>query len=247
MKILAMDTSTEVAGIVLLEEGQVRFSHRFLHRMDLSKRLLPSLQWLLQDAGLALSDVDTLGVGLGPGSFTGVRIGVTTMKTLAQVNGLPVVGVGTLEVMAAGCAPCPGALVCPCIDARKQEVYAGIYRLTAAAPEELMAPAALPAAALALRLADFGKPAIACGTGAVRYHDVMAQALGDRLHYASGHDFPDPVALAHLALRRLERGERDDPLALVPVYARLSEAERNLAGKGTGDEGRGTRPGPAAP
>lgn len=231
MKILAVDTSTEVAGIALLDGRQVRFSHRFLHRMDLSQRLLPSLQWLLQDAGVALSEIDALGAGLGPGSFTGVRIGVTTMKTLAQVNALPIAGISTLAVMAAGCAPCAGALICPCIDARRQEVYAGIYRATGPEPEELMAPAALPAAVLATRLVGYGEPVLLCGTGVVRYQNVLRQALGDRFCYAPGHDFPDPEILAHLALARLERGERDDPLALVPIYARLSEAERNLAAK----------------
>lgn len=229
MKLLALDTSTEVAGVALLEGAQIRFSHTFLHRMDLSRRLLPAVRWLLGDAGVPFASVEGLVVGLGPGSFTGVRIGVTTAKVLAQAVNLPLVGIGTLETMAAALLPCAGRLVCPCIDARKSEVYTALYRLTPDGCEELMPPAALPADLLAARLDELDEEVIVCGTGSVRYAPTLAAVLGERLRRAPGHDFPDPAVLAHLGRRRLERGEREDPLRLTPIYARVSEAERSLA------------------
>lgn len=230
MRILALDTSTEVAGVALLDGDRICFSHVFRHHANLSQRLLPSVQWLLTDAGLAFQDVGALVVGLGPGSFTGVRIGVTTAKVLAQVASLPVVGIGTLAAMAGAAAMCTGLLVCPAIDARKHEVYGALYRIGSEGPEEVLAPAALPAAKLAALVSQHGEPVLVCGTGAVRYRQEFEAALGARLRTVPGHDFPDPVVLAHLGRRRLERGERDDPIGLVPIYARPSEAERSLAG-----------------
>ncbi len=232
MRVLALDTSTEVAGVALLAEGRPRFSHSFLHRMDLSQRLLPSLQWLLADTGVPFSSIEALVVGRGPGSFTGVRIGVTTAKVLAQVTGIPLVGVGTLAAMAAAFEACRGLLVCPAIDARKHEVYGALYRMGEEGPVEVLAPRAMPAEALARCAAEYDEPVAVCGTGAARYRAALEAALGTRLRAAPGHDFPDPVVLAHLGLRRLARGERDDPLALVPIYARPSEAERNLQASG---------------
>ena len=229
MNILSLDTSTEVAGIAFLEDERERFSHAFHHRMDLSQRLLPALQWLLRGAGLGLEDVNALAVGLGPGSFTGVRIGVTTAKVLAQVTGLPLVGIGTLEVMAGALAPCRGALVCPCIEARKHEVSTALYRMGPDGPEEMLPARALPAGEMAAQLAATAEPVMLCGTGAVRYRATFESALGEHLRYARGHDFPNPVVLAHLGHRRLQEGRQDDPLALVPLYARPSEAERALA------------------
>lgn len=228
MRILALDTSTEVAGVAFLDGAQVRFSHTFLHRMDLSQRLLPALRWLLQDAGLSLQDADALAVGLGPGSFTGVRIGVTTAKVLAQVASLPIAGIGTLDVMAAAFSGCEGLLVCPAIDARKQEVYAGLFRMSAGAAVEVLPPQTTPAERLAGRLQEWAEPVLVCGTGSVRYREAFLAALGERLRSVDGHDFPDPVVLAHLGRRRLERGEQDDPLLLRPTYVRASEAERAL-------------------
>ncbi|MDH7570822.1 MAG: tRNA (adenosine(37)-N6)-threonylcarbamoyltransferase complex dimerization subunit type 1 TsaB [Armatimonadota bacterium] len=229
MNLLALDTSTEVAGIALLEGDRVRFSLRLFHRMDLAARLFPALQWLMRDAGLSLADVHALAAGLGPGSFTGVRLGVTTAKILAQTAGLPVVGISSTHTMAAGLGCLTDALVCPCLDARKQEVYATLYRVRECSLEELFPPQALPPTLLAARLHALGETVWLCGTGALRYQAQLSSQLGERFHYVPGHDFPDPAVLAHLARARLSRGEHVDPVLLKPVYARVSEAERSLA------------------
>jgi tRNA threonylcarbamoyladenosine biosynthesis protein TsaB len=191
-------------------------------------RLPAALRDLLVAEGLKLPDVEGYAVGLGPGSFTGLRIGLATWKGLAYANRRPLAGVSTLAAMALAAAPDAedGALLVPLLDARKGEVYAGFYRaagagLTAVAPE-----AALPPAALAERLAALpgGDRARAFGQGWAAYEAVLAAGVA-RL------DTPvlSPPALAVAALAEqalLARPfDAQAVFALEPHYVRASEAE----------------------
>jgi tRNA threonylcarbamoyladenosine biosynthesis protein TsaB len=137
-------------------------------RGDHAARLLPLVEQALAQAGLAWGDVDRLAVGVGPGGFTGLRIGIATARALGQANGLPLVPVGSLAALAAGAE----GRVAAVLDARRGEVFAGVWE----AGRELMPPAALAPEELARRLAAMDAPVQAVGDGAVRFRLELERA-----------------------------------------------------------------------
>jgi tRNA threonylcarbamoyladenosine biosynthesis protein TsaB len=207
MTFLVMDTSGEYAVLVLATDaGVVQAASVFEGKRSLSRRLMGQMDGLLKVNGLTLGDVSAFAVGIGPGSFTGVRVGVTTAKTLAQVTGRPLVGIGTLEAYADGWRD-SDVVVVPVLPSRRGEVYAGIYKRGQA----MEAPFAESYEAMAARLEamnDAGKLIVCGATGLLspgRY-----PALAQPCVPAEG--------LARLAAQRLQSDDVDDPLALVPLY-----------------------------
>ena len=144
MKCLALETTTHVSSIALADESGLIAQYDFAHRMDLSRRLMPNIVALLRDFGLAVKDVEALGVSIGPGSFTGLRIGVTTAKTLAQVLGAPIAGVVTLDLLAHQLDYLTDTLVCPLIKVRKGEIYYAFFHVEKGAVRRLTDYAAGP-------------------------------------------------------------------------------------------------------
>ena len=198
MLILAFDTATDVATSALVWDGETLGEQR-----SAPVRVLESVDALLRRGGVRDSQVDALAVGTGPGSFTGLRMGLATARALAFALGIPLAGVSTLAALAAGA---PGAL--PVIDARRREVFT----LVAGAPAVLV-PAELDVA-----------PGLVCvGDGAVRYRGEL-EARGARI--------PDDGSELHLPRARFHaRLARDfGPAELVePVYLRVPDADRTLA------------------
>ena len=206
MTFLAFDTSGEMCVLALAEEdGTAKAVTVFEGRRTLSRRLMGELDSLLTRNGLTLPDLTAFAVGLGPGSFTGVRVGVTTAKTLAQVTGKPLVGVGTLDAYAA-VWPAPGddGSLVPVLPSRRGEVYAAVYRNGEATER----PFAAPIDALAARLDDMGG-VIVCGS---------PSSLPDWGGASLAQPWTPPDGLARIAAQRLAAGDTDDPLALVPLY-----------------------------
>jgi len=190
------------------------------------ERLLAAVDTLLTGARWRVADVDALAVAIGPGSFTGLRIGVSTVKGLAFASGKPVVAVPTLDALAWNLpyAACP---VCPLLDARKGEVYMALYltrggRLERVTPDRAVAPEAM-----AQELAgDPGGPIAFVGDGVAPHAGLLQRVLGDDAWLAPpGSRLPSAASVADLARRKLECGETVDPALLVPRYVRPSEAE----------------------
>jgi tRNA threonylcarbamoyladenosine biosynthesis protein TsaB len=192
-------------------------------------RLPGALHQLLVAADRRLADVEGYAVGLGPGSFTGLRVGLATWKGLAYANRRPIVGVSSLAAMALAAsadAP-PGSLLLPLLDARKGEVYAGFYRvgrggLESVEPEAALAPQALLERAAGLSLS--GRAPAAFGEG---YQAWRAELQGRLPLLETGVQTPPAHAVARLAAPRLANAAFDAPAlyALEPHYIRLSEAE----------------------
>src|SRR5687768_2031739 len=131
MRVLAIEASTTSGGVAILEEDLLRASVSFTTQTLYSQRLLPSVEWLLARCGLKLQDFSGVAVAVGPGSFTGLRIGLSAAKGLAYAGGMPIVGVGTMEALAVR-ASCLGAIpmpVCVLLDARQGEVFAGLFNV----------------------------------------------------------------------------------------------------------------------
>ncbi|MEJ5363483.1 MAG: tRNA (adenosine(37)-N6)-threonylcarbamoyltransferase complex dimerization subunit type 1 TsaB [Desulfosoma sp.] len=227
MKVLAVDTSTSSGSVALLDEDAVVAEWTLLSARTHNRRLLDGVDRILAEAGWLLEDVDAFAVTTGPGSFTGIRIGLSTMKAMAWALGKPLVGVGTLPALAAPFSVACRA-VCPVIDARKNEVYAALYR-----PDgkggliEEQAPAVLAPEKIALWIAE---KTFLCGDGWLAYRERFRRALGDWA--------VDPGAAFHgvragfvgrCAMERLRAGADTDPMRLMPLYVRPSEAELHAA------------------
>lgn len=180
---------------------------------------------VLGRAGLAASEIDAVAVSIGPGSFTGLRIGLSFAKGLAFAGPIPIVAVPTLEALARLAPAEPGQTVCAALDARKQECWAALFRCTVEGVERLSPDVALAPAALAERLPP---GAVLVGDAGTRYGDV----LGTRarlLPFAEHH--PRGGMIARLGAERLARGQADDAGTLEPTYVRPSEAELVRAGR----------------
>ena len=182
-------------------------------------RLLALARTLLDRAGLAFADLDLIAVGTGPGSFTGLRIGLALAKGLAFAGGLPVVGVPTLEALAWVVDAEPGATVCAALDARKREVYAALFALEAGGPRRLTPDLALAPEALAARLP---RPCTIVGDAGEVYGAVLG-AHARLLPFATHH--PRGGVIARLGAARLAAGEAANVGTLEPVYVRPPDAE----------------------
>jgi tRNA threonylcarbamoyladenosine biosynthesis protein TsaB len=192
-----------------------------VHRESRSHTVsLPVLvERVLGDAGLRIEDVEALAVSIGPGSFTGLRIGLALAKGLAFAGGLPVVGVPTLEALAHVAEAAPGERICAALDARKHEVYAALFVADPAGPRRETPDLALAPEALADRLAP---PCVLVGDAGEVYADVLASRATLR-PFATHH--PRGGVVARLGLARLAAGERAEVGTLEPAYVRPPDAE----------------------
>ncbi|RLB59563.1 MAG: tRNA (adenosine(37)-N6)-threonylcarbamoyltransferase complex dimerization subunit type 1 TsaB [Deltaproteobacteria bacterium] len=227
MWLLAVDTATQhtVAGLL--------HQQRLVGRLERAGRrhsryLFELVDQLLAGAGIGPAELGALGVGRGPGSFTGVRVGMSWAKTLALSCDIPLVGVSTLEVLAVGQQEAGHTLVVPVVDALKGQVYAARYYLSGSQPPQVIStPAAWNPRQLAAELAASSEPVWMAGSGLLRYREIFAESLGRHLltpRQESAH-VPRGDWLARLAAARLVRQGPDDRHHLEPDYCRLADAE----------------------
>jgi tRNA threonylcarbamoyladenosine biosynthesis protein TsaB len=222
MRILAVEASSLAGGVALLDEERLVAEYLLDVSVTHSERLMAAVDRVMADARWTPRALGGLAVAVGPGSFTGLRIAVSTVKGLALALGLPVAAVPTLDAMAAA-LPWAALPVCPVLDARKGEVYACLYRWAGGALHREWDYLALPPSALAERLAE---PTLVVGDGAASIHSAHARRLPPPRR------LPSPACVGALGLERLRRGDTVPAAALVPLYLRPSEAElkRVLAG-----------------
>jgi tRNA threonylcarbamoyladenosine biosynthesis protein TsaB len=221
VKILTIDTSSNCSSVAL-SDGTSLLGECILgaDRCN-SGRLMDSVSELLRAAKLAPDALDAFAVSLGPGSFTGVRVGIATVKGLALATGKPAVGFSSLAMLAMN-LPFASAPVAALFDARKSEVYAGIYRCSSL-PEGLVPDAVLPPARF---LESIDSPTVFLGEGAVRYRDLIVSALGDLALFPPWHlNLPRASAGAVIALDAALKGDFTPLPLLNPTYLRASEAE----------------------
>ena len=224
---LAIECATQTVGIAFLDQKKVLAEVYLDVRGGHAEVLMPALEKLFFLTGLAMERVDLLVCTTGPGSFTGVRIGVSTIKGLALATGRPIVGVSTLEALAMNVFP-SRRLICPLLDARKNQVYAGLYRMGPAGLLEAVAPDRLTdigflVKTLAAEEVDF------VGEAAVLYQKQILEegARGTALQTCSFCRLTASAA-GLIGINRYQQGRIDDPLTFSPSYLRLSEAEDNV-------------------
>ncbi len=216
MLILALDTSGDVCSLCLSEGARARGVSHFRHERRLSERLPRLVEFVLRDAGVALRDVEAFAVGRGPGSFTGVRVAVTTAKTLAHALRRPLVGVSSLDALAEPFGFLKGAGIVTLAPARRGEVVAGWDR---GGEGEGVAPAGDPALVpvgevlpRASHLLGDVSCLLVCGEAVSAYPQLESATVSARPTFVSA------ASVASLAALRLQRGESDDPFTLTPLY-----------------------------
>lgn len=222
MTILGIETATLVEGLALLDESGVVASSVRRVKKGHAEHLLPTLERMLSDVHLSTGHLDAIAVSIGPGSFTGLRIGLSTAKGLCFAEGIPLIAVPTLEALASR-APFCHLPVCPMLDARKKEVYTALYDTSRGDVQVRMDPRAISPKAFLNALSG---PVLFLGEGATVYRDLILEILGERAYFVPPELFqPWAPAVARLGLARLRRGEIADLRETEPLYLRKSEAE----------------------
>ena len=224
MKLLAIDTSGPVCGVAVMKDGAIVYEASAINRMTHSVNLLPMIDAACQSAGLTVAELDRIAVVSGPGSFTGVRIGVSTVKGLAHAHNTPCVAVDALETMAAGAGEFAG-VICPIQDARAGQVYGAAFRGGAQRPLRLMADTPLKLEEYVATIREFGDRFLFLGDGMPVHREKLMQLLGDAAVFAQPQlSFLRPGAAAYLASLA---EETVDYLALEPLYLRAPNAALN--------------------
>jgi tRNA threonylcarbamoyladenosine biosynthesis protein TsaB len=228
MKLLALETATLMGGVAVSEGERILASLRLGIKVAHSERLMPSIRYCLGQAGLDIKDIDVLAVSIGPGSFTGLRVGLSTAKGLAFARGnLPIVAVPTLEAMAWQLPLC-SLPVCPLLDARKGELYGAVFQWGPEGFKRLKEETTLRPQQWAQELSRL-KEVVLQGEGAWLYRGVLGSLLGRRAVFAPGHAMqPSAASVAVLGYRMAREGIFSEPMALAPQYIRKSEAELKM-------------------
>jgi tRNA threonylcarbamoyladenosine biosynthesis protein TsaB len=207
-----------------VRDGEVLAEGAYREERSHARSLSALVERVLAEAGLGIGDVEGLGVSIGPGSFTGLRVGLALAKGIAYAGGLPIAAVPTLEALAWAADAPEGAPVCAALDARKQEIYAALFTMTAAGPQRATPDQALAPAALAARLPP---GCILVGDAGEVYGAVLGARAVLR-PFATHH--PRGSVVARLGWARLHAGEATAIGPLEPVYVRPPDAELPRAG-----------------
>jgi len=223
MKVLGIDTSTSCGAVGLIDDGEVLSDILLNIPVTHSERLLGAIEFVLREARCSIGDVDGWAISLGPGSFTGLRIGVSTVKGLAFATGKPVAGVSSLDALASQVSPTP-YLICPILDARKKEVYTAFYRyekgdsLRRHSDDQALRPEDL--------VKKIKELTIFIGDGVRTYRDFLLYSLPSLATFPAA-----PLRVSHgstvakLGFELLKKGEHLNVSTFSPIYIRPSEAE----------------------
>lgn len=227
MRILAFDTSTTIASVAVVFDGNTLIQTDTCVQAKHGEMLLPRIESALKQTQLVFTDIDLIAVGIGPGSFTGIRVALATAKGFAIASGKPFIGVDSLRMLARG-AICGRSLVGVVIDAYRGEVYQSLYRTDASGVlNEILTPMHAPPreAAAQLRLLSKGDPVCICGTGARRYAQDYIDIFGGSLEFLDSRaDQPQAANLAFEADALIRKHGPSDPISTEPLYVRPSDA-----------------------
>ncbi|MCX6378592.1 MAG: tRNA (adenosine(37)-N6)-threonylcarbamoyltransferase complex dimerization subunit type 1 TsaB [Armatimonadetes bacterium] len=220
--LLSIETSGDVCGIALLNGDDVVVEHSFSHKMHLSERFIETTDFLLKAGGIALNDVSAFAVGIGPGSFTGTRIGVTTVKVWADLYGKPLYGVNSLHALAAEFTGLEGLLIAPILPCRTDIVYSALYTVSQLTPVCLAPAEAYSLEELVQKVsAESPNGVLVCGEGCRRYGENLRgllEAQGLNVSVVPTR-FPRAGVIGKLAMRRFSAEEEgESAVSLVPLY-----------------------------
>lgn len=233
MMLLSVDSSATPASVCLFEDGKVIADYYLNNGLTHSQTLMAMTESVLKISGKSTKEIDVYAVNSGPGSFTGVRIGVSAVKGMAYALEKPCVAISTLESMAYLFRGCH-AIICACMDARRQQVYNALFRVDGNKVERLCEDRAIAVKELLEDLPSEGQEIILVGDGAAL---VDQQTDNPSVRLAPVHlRYQRASSVAMAAVEKYNRGEAVSPAALMPRYLRLSQAERERNAKQNKEE-----------
>ncbi|MGQ9556374.1 MAG: tRNA (adenosine(37)-N6)-threonylcarbamoyltransferase complex dimerization subunit type 1 TsaB [Desulfurispora sp.] len=232
MNLLALETATPVASVAVYRQEQLQVLHSLHSQRTHSVQLGPMIKSALSGAGLQMTDLQGLAVSSGPGSFTGLRIGLAVAKTLGQVLNIPLCGVSTLDALAYRLRFTRG-YVCAMLYARKNEVYYALYSCGGGQISRLTPLQAAAPQQVAGELAGYGEEVLCVGDGVLAYGEIFSRV--ENLVVSGGAlNLPGADCIAELGLAMLREGCWSSAFDLMPEYVRLSEAEARLQAQNAG-------------
>jgi tRNA threonylcarbamoyladenosine biosynthesis protein TsaB len=219
MRVLGIDTSTAVGSASVAEDDIIMGEFYIESKMTHSTKFMPMLSELLQTIDVDVKDIDAVAVTVGPGSFTGLRIGLAHAKGICHALNKPIIGVNTLDALAYN-ALFAGGAVCPMLDARNEQVYTAVYEDGRRVSDYM-----------GISIYDLiheltGRKAIILGDGVRRYGDIFADRLPDAKTLPGNLMMPRASSVALLGGKRMVEGKADDIYKIVPFYMRKPQAER---------------------
>lgn len=221
--ILSLDTATLVSSVALVHNEKLVAELTVQTKKTHSEMLMPHIEQVMALAGVHKCDLKLVAVSIGPGSFTGLRIGLATAKALAYALAIPIVGVSTLEALAYNC-PVPGALLAPMLDAQKGNVYQALYRWEKKELLEVMPARVISFDQAVAELGAGNQPALILGEVAVMNSEKLSE-MSNPMAAAAHVVMPRAASVALLAQKKHGEGIYHDPMTLEPLYIRRSEAE----------------------
>lgn len=229
MRVLAIDTSSNVATVAVMEEGLLLGEYILNHKKTHSQKIMVMIEQLLCELELSVQDIDVFAAAVGPGSFTGLRIGVETVKALAHAVGKSVVSVGTLEALAYN-VPYAEHIIVPIMDARRNNVFTASY-IWDDGFKEIGEPEGITIEECVESCGDF-LDTIFVGDGAIVHKDYIKEKLGTHAIFPHGAAMNSRASsVAAVAYEKAKRGDTQSYLEMKPFYIKKSQAEKELEAK----------------
>ena len=223
MNILAVDTSALTATVAVMKDGVLVFENNITNALTHSETLMPMIDYALKSVKLSVDDIDLFAVSCGPGSFTGIRIGVSAIKALAYAKNKPTYGINTLKALACNLSVTENIPVCAIMDARRSRVYNAIYKFNNGKIEVIEAPRALSIEELCSAIKE---KTYFVGDGVNPYRDKIIELCGDNAIFAPPHLLLQKASSIAYAAMLANEDEYLSPEALEVIYLRKSQAER---------------------
>lgn len=231
MKVLAIDSSSVVAGVAVLNEDRLVYEAYHHHKRNHSEILMPMVEEALESSCLTAGELDLFAVSSGPGSFTGLRIGISTIKGLAHAVEKPVAAVPTLDALAYNIVY-TDALVCPIMDARREQVYTSLYRREEDGYARIMPYSAISVEQLTEKLLSYQEQVLFVGDGIPAYRLRLTERMKGRVMFAPPFlAYQRASAIAWLGSRMAQDGKSISYQDLEPFYLRQSQAEQKRSQK----------------
>jgi tRNA threonylcarbamoyladenosine biosynthesis protein TsaB len=228
MKILSVDTATASCSVGVLNAKRLMAEVTSEKKQTHSKHLMKMVDTAVRMAGVQLAEMDAFAVTIGPGSFTGIRIGVSTVQGFAMALSKPAVGVSSLEALAHQTGPC-NDLICPLLDARKGEVYAALYRYEKDRLRQIIEE---QVSSMEDLLARIEAPCVFVGPGVSVYGELIAEKLEKRAMLAGeALNKIRAETIGRIAMQKIQSKDHEDLNALLPHYIRKPDAEINAGRK----------------
>lgn len=231
MKILSIDTSSNVATVAILDDNKLIGEYIINNKKTHSVKIMPMIKELMDSLEIDIKDVDLYAASIGPGSFTGLRIGIATIKSLAHVCKKQVVGVPTIDAMAYNLAYTNGLIV-PIMDARRERVYTGIYKWDNSDFEVIKENDVLEIDELLNILKEKNETIIFTGDATEIYNKKIVEVLNEKALFTPSHlSMPRASSVGALAMLKAKNNELQSCFEMVPDYLRKSQAEREYEKK----------------